>query len=56
VLKEAGLVRDTAEGTRHVYRVDLDGVAALRSYFDRFWDQALADFKAEAERRERSKG
>ena len=56
VLKAAGLVRDRTEGTRHVYRVDLDGVAALRSYFDRFWDQALADFKAEAERRERSKG
>ena len=55
VLKAAGLVQDRAEGTRHVYRVDLDGVQALRSYFDRFWDQALADFKAEAERRERSK-
>ena len=55
VLKDAGLVRERAEGTRHVYRVDLDGVNALRSYFDRFWDQALADFKAEAERRERSK-
>jgi DNA-binding transcriptional ArsR family regulator len=56
VLKTAGLVRERAEGTRRVYRVDLDGVDALRSYFDRFWDQALADFKAEAERRERSKG
>jgi DNA-binding transcriptional ArsR family regulator len=56
VLKMAGLVRERAEGTRRVYRVDLDGVDALRSYFDRFWDQALADFKAEAERRERSKG
>jgi DNA-binding transcriptional ArsR family regulator len=55
VLKQAGLVRERAEGTRHVYRVDPDGVAALRSYFDRFWDQALGDFKAEAERRERSK-
>ena len=55
VLKEAGLVRERAEGTRRVYRVDLDGVAELRSYFDRFWDQALADFKAEAERRERSR-
>ena len=32
-----------------------DGVEAVRSYFDRFWDQALGDFKAEAERRERSK-
>jgi DNA-binding transcriptional ArsR family regulator len=55
VLKDAGLVRERAEGTRRVYRIDLDGVDALRSYFDRFWDQALADFKAEAERRERSK-
>lgn len=56
VLKDAGLVRERAEGTRRVYRVDLDGVSAVRGYFDRFWDQALADFKAEAERRERSKG
>jgi DNA-binding transcriptional ArsR family regulator len=56
VLKDAGLVRERAEGTRRVYRVDLDGVAGLRRYFDRFWDQALADFKAEAERRERSQG
>jgi DNA-binding transcriptional ArsR family regulator len=55
VLKDAGLVRERPEGTRRVYRVDLDGVGELRSYFDRFWDQALADFKAEAERRERSK-
>ena len=56
VLRDAGLVRDRAEGTRHVYSVDPDGVAAVRSYFDRFWDQALADFKAAAERRERSRG
>jgi DNA-binding transcriptional ArsR family regulator len=56
VLKTAGLVRERAEGTRRVYRIDLDGVGELRNYFDRFWDQALADFKAEAERRERSKG
>ena len=55
VLKDAGLVRERAFGTRRVYRLDPDGVGALRSYFDRFWDQALADFKAEAERRERSK-
>ena len=56
MLKDAGLVRERADGTRRVYRVDLDGVEAVRSYFDRFWDQALGDFKAEAERRERSKG
>jgi len=56
VLKDAGLVRERPEGTRRVYSVELECVAALRSYFDRFWDQALGDFKAEAERRERSKG
>lgn len=55
VLREAGLVRERPEGTRRVYRIDPDGVGVVRSYFDRFWDQALADFKAEAERRERSK-
>ena len=56
VLKDAGLVRERPEGTRRVYRIDQDGVGAIRAYFDRFWDQALADFKAEAERQERSKG
>jgi DNA-binding transcriptional ArsR family regulator len=54
VLKDAGLVGERAEGARHVYRVDPDGVGALRNYFDRFWDHALANFKAEAERSERS--
>ena len=55
VLKDAGLVRERAEGTRRVYRVDLDGVEAVRSYCDRFWAQALGAFKAETEGRERSK-
>jgi DNA-binding transcriptional ArsR family regulator len=49
VLKAAGLVSDRAAGTRRLYRLDPDGVAAMRSYLDRFWDQALADFKAAAE-------
>ena len=50
VLKGAGLVLDQAEGTRRLYRIDPDGVGALRAYFDRFWNQALAAFKAAAER------
>ncbi len=53
VLKDAGLVRERAEGTRRIYSVDPDGVAALRSYFDGFWDIALAQFKAEAQAQER---
>jgi len=50
VLKDAGLVRDRPQGTRRVYSVDPDGVAALRAYLDRFWDQALTNFKELAER------
>lgn len=49
-LKEAGLVSDRAEGTRRIYFIDPKGLAAIRSWLDRFWDQALQSFKAEVER------
>jgi DNA-binding transcriptional ArsR family regulator len=50
VLKEAGLVVDTAAGARRIYRVDLDGVDTLRAYLDGFWNRALQAFKDAAER------
>jgi DNA-binding transcriptional ArsR family regulator len=50
VLKDAGLVRATPQGTRRLYAVDPDGLAQVRAYFDRFWDRALANFKELAER------
>jgi DNA-binding transcriptional ArsR family regulator len=49
VLKEAGLVIDQPAGTRRIYQVHPDGLAALRGYLDHFWDQALAGFKAAVE-------
>ena len=49
VLKEAGLVMDRAEGTRRIYRLDPDGLAALRSDLERFWGRALAAYKATVE-------
>jgi DNA-binding transcriptional ArsR family regulator len=49
VLKEAGLVMDHPEGTRRVYRVDPQGVDAMRRYLDRLWDRALAAFKEAVE-------
>ena len=49
VLKEAGLVTERRNGTRRYYRVDPDGLAGLRTYFDEFWNEALAAFKAAAE-------
>ena len=50
VLKHAGLVVHEARGTRRVYRVDPRGIEAMRAYLDRFWDRALAAFKAAAEK------
>jgi DNA-binding transcriptional ArsR family regulator len=50
VLKDAGLVSDAPLGTRRVYRVDPDGLEALRSYLDGFWNRALKNVKAVAER------
>jgi DNA-binding transcriptional ArsR family regulator len=52
VLKGAGLVIDRPAGTRRIYQLDPDGVAALRAYLDKFWNQALAAFKEAAEQRE----
>ena len=53
VLKDAGLVMDRREGTRRLYRLDPDGLGELRDYFDGFWTEALAGFKAAAERERR---
>jgi DNA-binding transcriptional ArsR family regulator len=49
-LKEAGLVTDHADGTRRIYRIDPEGLGALRQWLDRFWDESLAAFKAEADK------
>src|SRR6516162_10637398 len=48
VLKAAGLVADQAVGTRRVYSVDPAGIAAVRDYFEQFWQQSLARFRIAA--------
>jgi len=50
VLKEAGLVSDRAAGTRRVYYIDPQGLAAVRTWLDQFWDVALASYAEEVER------
>lgn len=50
VLKDAGLVESSADGTRRVYHIDPQGLGALRAWLDQFWDHALAAFKDEVER------
>jgi len=46
VLKDAGLVIDQPAGNRRIYRIDQDGLAALRAQLERFWTTALANYKA----------
>jgi DNA-binding transcriptional ArsR family regulator len=44
VLKEAGLVTETPEGTRRIYRLDPRGIAVMRDWLDEHWSTALAAF------------
>jgi DNA-binding transcriptional ArsR family regulator len=50
VLKEAGLVSEEQEGARRIYSIDPEGLGQLRRWLDGFWDDALGNFKAEAEK------
>src|SRR6266545_3155188 len=49
LLKDGGLVVSQPEGTRRVYRLNPDGVTALRAYLDRIWTDALTAFQKAAE-------
>src|ERR1700744_4609924 len=55
VLKEAGLVRETRDGTRRIYEIDPQGLGQLRQWLDQFWDTALDAFRAEVEKDEGDK-
>ena len=48
VLLDAGLVTDTKDGSRRLYRVNPQGVAGMREYLDRFWSDALGAFETAA--------
>jgi DNA-binding transcriptional ArsR family regulator len=52
VLKKAGLVADSTQGTRRVYYIDPNGLAAIRIWLDQFWDTALSSFQAELAKEE----
>jgi len=51
VLKDAGLVTDTAVATRRLYQINPDAFVSLRAYFYDFWTAALEGFKERAEKR-----
>ena len=49
VLLDGGLVSRSAEGTRRVYRLNPDGVSALRAWLDGVWSDALTAFAKTAD-------
>jgi hypothetical protein len=55
VLKDVGLVTCQRAANRQIYRIDADGVAGLRDYFDRFWQESLQSFKQAVERSAKEK-
>lgn len=55
VLKDANLVTDHAEGARRLYAVNPEALASLRTYFERFWTEALVAFKRRVEAKPKKK-
>jgi DNA-binding transcriptional ArsR family regulator len=45
LLTRAGLVADTAHGTRHLYRLEDDGIQAVRSYVEEVWGDVATRFR-----------
>ena len=53
VLVAAGLATMRKDGTRRLYRARPEGLAELRQYLERFWEDRLQLLKREAETEER---
>ena len=49
LLKEAGLVDTEVQGTRHVYRLQGEGVAAVQRYLESVWGEVAGRFRLAAE-------
>jgi DNA-binding transcriptional ArsR family regulator len=49
LLKDAGLVREDAEGTRRIYRLHGEGAAAMEAFVREMWGEAVGRFRLTAE-------
>jgi DNA-binding transcriptional ArsR family regulator len=49
LLKEAGLVKERAQGTRRLYALDDMGAEAIRDYLASVWGEAMARYRLVAE-------
>jgi len=50
VLKDAGLVTDSKAGTRRLYQLNPEGIARLRTHFDKVWEEAMSAFQTTVEK------
>jgi hypothetical protein len=55
VLKDAKLISLRTEGNKNIYELNREGILAMRDYLDKFWSEALLNFKAIAEQTEKEK-
>ncbi len=55
-LKEAGLVKDTSQGTRRIYSLDPRGIGAMRDWLEGHWGSALQSFAEFADAEIKTKG
>jgi DNA-binding transcriptional ArsR family regulator len=49
LLKDAGLVAEEPQGTRRIYRLQEQGLHAVRAYLERVWGEAGIRFRLVAE-------
>lgn len=55
VLRDAKLISMEQQGTRSIYRLDHEGIRAMRTFLDQLWEVALHNFKDLAEKEEKLK-
>lgn len=53
ILREAELVRERRQGTRHYFTLNPAGFGGLRAYADAMWNDALDSFASHVAARER---
>jgi len=55
VLRQARLVSEEREGTRHIFRAEAEGLAMLKTYLEDVWGDALEKFAVAARTARRKK-
>jgi DNA-binding transcriptional ArsR family regulator len=49
LLKEAGFVAEEPQGTRRIYRLQEEGLAAVQAWLEQVWGETAARFRLAAE-------